>query len=337
MKAVVMYKPGDVRVENVDKPKPQKGEVLIKVKKSGVCGTDNILYKGAYYANFPIIFGHEYSGEVVELGEGVDKFKIGDRVTVDPNIVCHKCYYCKIGEEHLCENLITLGIHKNGGFAEYSVVPETNIFKLPENLSYEVGALAEPVACAIRGVEVANIKQGDTVLILGAGGMGNLVMQLASIAGAANILVSEPIKRRRQIALEYGATHAIDPTKSDVEKEIKKMKYCGADVVFECSGNSKVAESALRLSRRGGHIVWFGVCPKGETIPITPFDVNENELFISGSFNNPYTQIKAIELLADGKIKTDKLVNPKLPIDDFDKVWDIFGGPETMRIMIDME
>jgi len=337
MKAVIMYKPGDVRVEDIEKPKPQTGEVLIKVKKSAVCGTDNILYEGAYYANFPIVFGHEYSGEVVELGDGVDRFKIGDRVTIDPNIVCHKCYFCKIGEEHLCENLITLGINKNGGFAEYSSVPERNIYKITDNLSFAQGALAEPLACAMRGIEVSNIKQGDTVLILGAGGMGNLVMQLASIAGAANVLISEPIKKRREIALEYGATEVFNPAEQNIEKEVKKYKYCGADVVFECSGNSKVAEEALHLSRRGGHIVLFGVCPKGETIPVTPFDINENELFISGSFNNPYNQLKAVELLASGKIKTDKLLDPVLPIDDFNKVWEIFGGQETMRIMIDME
>ncbi len=332
-----MYKPGDVRIEDVEIPKAGKGEVLIKVNKSGVCGTDYILYQGAYYANFPIIFGHEYSGEIIELGKCVENFKVGDRVIVDPNIVCHKCYFCKIGEEHLCENLITLGIHRNGGFAEYSVVPETNIFKLPPNLSFEAGALAEPVACAIRGIEVAKIKHGDTVVILGAGGMGNLVMQLASIAGASNIIVSEPIKKRREIASEYGANHVIDPINENIKKEVKKIKYCGADVVIDCSGKSKVAETTLHLARRGGHIVWFGVCPKGETIPITPFDVNENEFFISGSFNNPYTQLKAIELLASGKVRISKLVNPKISLDDFNRVWEIFGGPDTMRIMVDME
>jgi len=336
MKAVVMYKPGDAKVVDVEKPKPQTGEVLIKVRESGVCGTDNILYKGKYYANFPVIFGHEYSGEIVEIGEGVDQFEIGDRVTVDPNIVCRNCYFCKIGQEHLCENLITLGIHKNGGFAEHSVVPATNVYRLPDNVSFQEGALAEPLACSIRGIELANIQPGDTVLILGAGGMGNLVMQLAVIAGAANIIISEPITRRREIALEYGATHKIDPTEQDVAEEVKKIKYCGADVVFECSGNSRVAESALHFSRRGGYVIWFGVSPKGETIPISPFDVNENELTIRGSFNNPFAQIKAVELLASRKIKTDKLVNPKLSIDEFDKVWGIFGGPETMRIMITM-
>ncbi|MHB1334832.1 MAG: zinc-dependent alcohol dehydrogenase family protein [Candidatus Humimicrobiaceae bacterium] len=336
MKAAVMYKPGDVKVVDVDIPKPAKGEVLIKVKKCGVCGTDYILYKGHYYANFPIIFGHEFSGEVVGLGEDVSKFSLGDRVTVDPNIVCHNCYFCKIGEAHLCENLITLGINKNGGFAEYAVVPEENLYILPKNLTFGQGALVEPLACSIRGIEVANIKQGDTVLILGAGGMGNLIMQLALNAGASEILVSETIKERREIALEYGATKTINPNEQDVEKEIKKMKYCGADVVFECTGIGKVAESALHLARRGGHIVLFGVCPKGETIPVTPFDINENELFISGSFNNPNTQIKAIEMLASGKIKTDKLINPIFKLNDFDKVWSSFGAENTMRIMIDM-
>jgi len=334
MKAVVMYNPGDTKIVEVENPKPKNGEVLIKVRKCGVCGTDYILYKGKYYANFPIIFGHEYSGEIVEIGEGVDQLKIGDRVTVDPNIVCHNCYFCKIGQEHLCENLITLGIHKNGGFAEYSVVPATNVYKIPNNLSFQDAALAEPLACSIRGIELANINPGDTVLILGVGCMGNLVTQLAISAGAADVIISDPIQKRRDIALEYGATHSINPTKQDVLDEVKKIKYCGADVVFECSGNSAVAESALHLARRGGYVIWFGVSPKGETIPISPFDVNENELTIRGSFNNPYSQIKALELLESGKIKTNKLVNPILPLDEFNKVWEIFGAPDTMRIMI---
>ncbi|MHB1276615.1 MAG: zinc-binding dehydrogenase, partial [Candidatus Humimicrobiaceae bacterium] len=128
--------------------------------------------------------------------------------------------------------------------------------------------------------------------------------------------------------------HSIDPFKQDLEKEVKKIKYCGADVVFECSGNSKVAESALHLVRRGGYVIWFGVSPKGETIPITPFDINENEITIRGSFNNPFTQLKAIELLSSNKIKTKKLVNPRIQIEEFNKVWEIFGSDDTMRIMI---
>ena len=334
MKAVVMYSPGDTKIIDMEKPKPQKGEVLIKVKESGVCGTDYMLYKGKYYANFPIIFGHEYSGEIAEIGEEVQQLKVGDKVTVDPNIVCHNCYFCRIGQEHLCENLITLGIHKNGGFAEYSTVPVNNVYKLADNLSFQDGALAEPLACSIRGIELANIHPGDTVLIIGAGCMGNLVMQLASNAGAANIIISEPSIKRREIAMEYGATYSIDPFKQDLEKEVKKIKYCGADVVFECSGNSKAVESTLHLVRRGGYVIWFGVSPKGETIPITPFNINENEITICGSFNNSFTQTKAIELLASKRIKIEKLINPKIPIEDFNKVWEIFGSEDTMRIMI---
>ena len=336
MKAAVIYNPGDIRILDVDEPKPKEDEVLVKVKASGFCGTDFATFKGVYYANFPVILGHEFSGEVVEVGEGVNKVKVGDRVTVDPNIVCHNCYFCKIGEEHLCENLVTIGTHRNGGFTEYSVVPETNVFKMEKDLPFETGAMVEPLACAMRGIELANIKNGDTLLVLGAGAMGILMVLLARIAGAANIIISEPIGERRSIAKECGADLIINPNEQNVLEEVKRVKYCGADAVIDCTGNTKVAEHSLNYCRRGGHIVWYSVYPNSESVPITPFNMNENELSVHGSFNNPYTQIRALELLTSGAVKTDKIVYPFIKLEDFNKILDIFGKEGSMKIMVKM-
>jgi len=336
MKAAVIYNPGDIRLIDVEEPEPKENEVLVKVKACGFCGTDFATYKGVYYANFPVILGHEFSGEVVDVGNSVKKVKAGDRVTVDPNIVCHNCYFCNIGEEHLCENLATIGTHRNGGFTEYCAVPETNIFLMEKDISFEKGAMTEPLACAMRGIEMANIKSGDTLLVLGAGAMGILMVLLARIAGASNIIISEVIGERRRIAKECGADIVINPNEKNVLEEVKKVKYCGADAVIDCTGSTKVAELSLKYSRRGGHIVWYSVYPSNETVPVAPFNMNENELSIHGSFNNPYTQKRALELLASGKVNTEKIVYPFVELKDFSKILEIFGKEGSMKIMVKM-
>lgn len=206
MKAAVLYKPGDIQVIDVKDPEPGFGEVLIRIHACGVCGTDHSLFVGGFPATYPVIIGHEFSGVIAAAGEGVKNLKVGDRVTVDPNRVCHLCDYCRMGNEHLCENLSSMGVHINGADAEYCVMPETNVYKIPDSVSFEAAAFCEPLACAIHGVDLAHIRQGDVVLVLGAGGMGNLITQLVTHAGAAQVIVSEPIQYRRDKALENGAT-----------------------------------------------------------------------------------------------------------------------------------
>lgn len=239
-------------------------------------------------------------------------------------------------EEHLCENLTTIGTHRDGGFAEYAVVPETNIFKMEKDLSFETGAMAEPLSCAMRGIEVSNLKYGDTLLVLGAGTMGILMVQLAKNAGAGNIIISEPIRERRNIAKEYGATHLINPEEQNLEEEIKKIKYYGADVVIDCSGNAKVAEHSINYCKRGGHVVWYSVYPKSESASIIPFNINENEISVHGSFNNPYMQIRALELLANGVIKTEKIIYPIIELENFNEILNIFGKAGSMKILVKM-
>lgn len=211
MRAAVIYNPRDIRIQDIPIPAPKSEEVQIRIHACGVCGTDHSLFVGGFPANFPVIIGHEFSGEITAVGEGVKNLKVGDRVTVDPNRVCRRCEYCRMGKEHLCQNLSSMGVHIDGADAEYCVMLESNVYVLPDLVSYEQAAFTEPLACAIRGLEMAKVHQGDTVLILGAGGMGNLITQLCALAGAAQVIVSEPIKRRRDVALENGATHVIDP------------------------------------------------------------------------------------------------------------------------------
>ena len=334
MKAAVLYHPGDIRMEDVRDPQPGPGEVLIRIHACGVCGTDHSLFVGGFPATYPVIIGHEFSGVIAALGEGVTTLQVGERVTVDPNRVCHTCDYCRMGSEHLCENLSSMGVHRDGADAEYCVMPETNVYRLPDQVSFEDAAFCEPLACAIRGVEMAHVRQGDVVLVLGAGGMGNLITQLASQAGAAQVIVSEPIGFRRERALENGATAVIDPFNQDVDRELRKFRRIGADVVFEVAGNNKLQAAAVYYARKGGQIVWFGCSPSDGKIEVNPFYVNDFELKISGSFNNPFATARAVRMLAGKKVRVDNLISHHIALKDYLDVFKIFGGRDTLKLMV---
>jgi 2-desacetyl-2-hydroxyethyl bacteriochlorophyllide A dehydrogenase len=336
MNAVVLYGPGKIEVKEVPNVEPNENEVLIKVKNCGVCGTDISLFNGNYPANYPVIIGHEFSGEVAQIGKNVSNINVGERVTVDPNFVCHSCFFCRIGKEHLCNNLSSMGVHCDGANAEYCVVNQSNVYKFPENLSFEEAAFTEPLACALHGSDLANIKMGDTVLVIGGGSMGNLITQCARLQGAANIIVSEPISERRKKALENGATSCLDPSKQDVEAEVMMINPNGADVVFEVAGNSEAQTMCISMVRKGGTIVYFGCSPKDHLIKINPFIINENELKILGSFNNQFSTSRAIELLSKRKIKVENLITNRLALEDYMRVFKIIDNKNTLKIMVYM-
>jgi 2-desacetyl-2-hydroxyethyl bacteriochlorophyllide A dehydrogenase len=336
MKAAVLYAPNDIRLEDKNVPKPSSDEVLIKIHSCGVCGTDNALNKGDYPGNYPVIIGHEFSGEIVEIGSNVTGFKIGDRVTVDPNRVCHKCFFCRSGQEHLCQNLSSMGVHIDGANAEFCVMLESNVYDIGRDLSYEEAAFCEPLACAIHGTDLASVKIGDTVLIIGAGGMGNLITQCVKNSGASNIIVSDPINGRLDKALENGATHLINPTKSNVNDEVRKIKQIGADVVFEVAGNQKAQTACPSFTRKGGTIVYFGCSPQDSLIEINPFQINENEQKILGSFNNQFATARAVEMLTSKKIRVDNLISHSFMLKDYLDVFKVFGSPDSMKLMVNV-
>jgi len=337
MKAAVIYEPGDIRLIEKEIPVPKENEVLIRIKACGVCGTDHSLYTGGFPANYPVIIGHEFAGEVVAAGKNVINFEIGDRVTVDPNRVCRRCDYCRIGKEHLCVSLSSMGVHIDGADAEYCVMVESNVHKIPDNVSFEAAAFTEPLACAVHGLEMGRVQHGDTVLILGAGGMGNLLTQLCALAGAAQVIVSEPIAGRRETAMENGATHVLDPINQDIDKELRKLRTIGADVVFEAAGNLKLQARSVYYSRKGGTVVWFGCSPADGRIEINPYDINDSEISIRGSFNNPFATARAVRLLGSGKVRVDNLISHHIGIDDYLDVFKIFGGPDTLKLMVVMD
>ena len=314
MRAAVYRGPGKIGLESRDVPRPGPTDILVQVRACGLCGTDVHILDGQYPATPGIALGHEYAGEVVEVGAEVTGLKPGDVVSVDPNIACGSCPACRRGDVHLCEHLQALGVTRDGGFAEMCRLPASQAHPVPPALAVEQWALVEPLSCCLHGLDLANIKSGDRVAILGAGPIGLLMVQLARGAGAAFVLVADPVPAKRELALKLGADEAVDPTTRDLSEVLRHRAPGGADVVLECVGVPAVAAQALELPRRGGTVVWFGVSPPGATIPIEPYAVYRKELTIRAAFVNPHTFARAVALLAQGRVQGAPLISHRFDL-----------------------
>ena len=300
-------------VREQELPRAGAGEVVIQNMACGVCGTDVHIYHGepgSADVTPPVVLGHEYSGVVTEVGEGVTSLHPGDHVTVDPNIYCGKCEYCRVGKKQLCEHMEAVGVTRNGGFAEYSVVPEGQAFLLSPELPMEFGAMAEPVACCLHGIDRAEISEGDTVCIVGGGAIGLIMVQLARLAGAAKIILSEPNEKRRSVGLSLGADIAIDPVAPGAMDGFLNA----ADVVIECVGNLPAVKSAFAYAKKGANIVLFSVPKVDSKFDLPLFDVYKKELTIKGSFVNPDTHSRAVALLNAGKFNFDQIITHRFPL-----------------------
>ena len=303
MKAVVLSAVNDLAVADVERPKPGSKECLVKVLACGICGTDRHIYHGEYPSSKPVILGHEFGGVIEEVGPD-SKFKVGQVVSVDPNIVCGTCPDCVAERTAFCPDLTALGVNINGGLAEYVLTPDTQIYPVKADLNPLHLAFIEPLACSIRGLDLANLKGGEKVAVLGGGVIGLLVVQLAKLAGASEIVLITRQKFRRDVALKIGATRVIDPNSEDVNTAVTNM-----DVVFECAGAVETFKQAQNISRRGGSVIVLGLTASDVTLEVNPFNIVVNELRIQGSFLNPLTQGRAAELVESGKLNLDILIS----------------------------
>ncbi len=313
MKAALFQKPHVLDVVNKDLRKLLAGEVLVKVEVCGVCGTDLHIVEGKSRSTPPVVLGHEYIGVVEEVGERVDRFRPGQRVAIDPNISCGGCVPCRRGEVHLCSNLRALGVDLDGGMAEYSIVPQLQLYPVPATLTSRDAAFIEPVSCIVHGIDRARLKPGDTAVIVGAGTIGLLMLQLMKSSGASRIIVVEPLQAKQEIARSLGAEVAVPP--AGAAAAVRELTEVGADIVIECVGKQETIQQAIALARRGGTVEFFGVCPIGVTILMEPNEIYFRELTILGSYLNPKTFPRAIELLATGVISTEHLPISAFPLD----------------------
>jgi threonine dehydrogenase-like Zn-dependent dehydrogenase len=319
MKAAVYYRPHHLEVEQKNLREIGDEELLVKVSACGICGTDVHIVEGTARSNPPVVLGHEFCGVVEQVGRAAPGFALGNMVAVDPNIFCGRCYYCQRGLIHLCSGLRALGVDGDGGLAEYCIVPYKQVHPLPSDLPLEASAFVEPISCAIHGIDKANIQLGDIVVILGGGTIGLIMIQLVKLAGASKIIVVEPLEQKRKIAERVGADILLNPDEVEVLSAVKDIATEGADVVIECVGKPLTTKLSVALARRGGTAEFFGVCPKGEMIPIEPNEVYFKDMTIVGSYVNPFTFARAIALLANRKVSVEHFSIHRFNLDGIDE------------------
>lgn len=334
MKAAVFEALGKLTVKSVPIPKiTRPDEVLLKVEAASICGTDiHILHvpPGAP-ANIGTILGHEYIGEIVEVGSDVKNFTIGDRVVLDPNISCGSCYYCRIGKENMCSNVTVLGIFIDGGFAEYNVAPAKALFPISKDVPTEVAIFAEPLACVVNAMHKIQLDVGENALVLGAGPIGLYFTQMLRASGAGKIFVAEISEMRAEYAYKSGATRVINPHKESVEEIIQSETIDGVDVSVDAVG--VLINEALKCTRRGGRILLFGQNYQAQQ-EICQNDITRKDLTIMGNYISQNRFPATVKILERGILPLEKLVTHKLPLERIEEGIEAMKKGEAIETII---
>lgn len=328
MKSAVFYGKGDLRVEEHKMPEVGANDVLIQVKACGVCGTDVHIFdgdKGAAEVTPPTILGHEFAGVVAKTGSNVKHYKAGDRVCIDPNRYCGECEPCRNGIVHYCENMVGYGTTINGGFAEYCAVDARQVYLLGGHTSFEQGAMTEPVACCLHGLDMCGIEPGHQVVVIGGGMIGLLMLQLAKLAGAAKVALLEPVESKREVGRKLGADICIDPLHEDVKKRLTEAGMTWVRTVIECVGRPSTIEQAIDIAGNKAVVMMFGLTKPDEEIAVRPFQIFQKELELKASYINPCTQKRALDLIDSGRIDVSSMV---YKVCGLDELKDVLSNPQ---------
>ena len=312
-------------------PVPGPDELLVKNMACGICGTDVRIYHGepgSAEVTPPVILGHEFAGEVAEAGIA-SGYKPGDRVAIDPNIYCGKCVHCRRGKKQLCDNLSAIGVTRNGGFAEYSLIPSSQAYLLNSTLDFESGAMVEPIACCLHGIDIAGIKPGDNVCVIGGGAIGLIMVQLARISGASVVILCEPVEKRRDVGGILGADDCVSP-----DKLMPVFSNKSADVVIECAGNNAAIKQAFQVAGKGASIVLFSVPAPDAVFQLPLLELYKKELKILGSFINPDTHSRATDLLNAGLINVKPLITHRFGLDEMEQAIHTQTKNDSIKVIV---
>jgi L-iditol 2-dehydrogenase len=334
MKAALLYGVKDLRIEKTKKPSVNAGEILVKVKAATTCGTDLKIYQRGYVSGvikLPTVFGHEWAGDIVEVGESVSWLKEGMRVRGGNSSPCLRCYMCQRGNYNLCLDMMWLW----GAYAEYIKVPARivmlNTQEIPMHVGYEEAAVTEPLACVLHGVEKARIKLGDTVAIIGAGPIGLLHLLTVRKMGAGKVIISDTIGERLKLAEKLGADETINAKNKDTIVETKQLTNgYGADVVIEAIGLPATWEQALKMVRKGGTVLEFGGCPPGTEIKVSTEQLHYGETTVLGAFHTtPAHFKKALNLIASRTIDVRPLITRKMKLGEIKNAFEILSTSKS--------
>lgn len=333
MKVAIWYNNRDIRIEEVPKPVPGPKEMLVRVMACGICGSDVVEWYRLPRA--PLVQGHELGGEVVQTGPAVESFKPGDRFFIAPKVPCMQCYCCTSGHYPQCSQVKE---RLPGGFAQYVLVPEILVEKgtylLPDHMSFKQSTFIEPLACVIRALRLAEMKQGQTILVLGCGMSGLLFVKLAK-AGGAVVAVTDINTGRLELASKAGADMVIDGAE-DVERRLVEETGRKADLVILCTSSLPAVEQAWSCVDKGGAVVFFAVPGPEEqvTIPINDYWTKEIRVLTS-YYCGPPDLAEALELIASGKIKVDDMITHTLPLEEIEKGFKlVLDGKESLKVII---
>jgi L-iditol 2-dehydrogenase len=343
MKAAILYQPNDLRVEETDVPAIARDEILLKVKACALCGTDTRIYKGTKTKgiHYPSVIGHEIAGVVETCGTDVRGFEAGDTISICPVIPCGVCYACQRGMDNICLNRTAIGYEFDGGFQEYMKIPgaavrQGNVFKAPSTLSFDVLSLIEPLACCFNGNRRSQIKPGDTVVIIGAGPIGLMHLQLARLAGASKIIMSEPIAERRALADEVGADICVNPLEDDLLKIVmEQTQGIGADATLMAIGVPALVNETFKITRKQGSINLFaGFGGTGEST-IESNLIHYGELNVTGTASAaPWHFSEAMKLVVSGQIDLEKLISHRFPLEEINRALQTVLDGNGVKVVI---
>jgi len=339
MKALVYTAPEQYSVTEVPTPVPHGTEVLIRVRACGLCKTDVHIHHGHFFSAFPLIPGHEFAGEVAAVGAEVTRVAVGDRVTADNERQCGHCYYCRRGEPLFCEHLYAQGVNAPGGFAEYVLVEEQQVYALAPGISFHEAALIEPTACAVHGIDVIQPQAGDEVLQFGAGPTGLILAQLLRNSGAATLMMADLSPVKLGLAVRYADAEVVQVQRNDPTAHINTIKSLyprGFDIVVDATGVARVVESLPQFTKYGAKVVYYGVCPEEDRIAISPYEVFRRELKILGSFSQAHTFERATRLVNTGVVKVKEMVSHIFPLEGWGEALRmVTEGTEQVKIVIE--
>lgn len=327
MRAVVIHAPGKLEVTTVPDPTPGPRDVVVKVEACGICGTDLHILEGEFAPSLPLTPGHEFAGTVVGVGRDVVELAEGDQVAVNPSLHCGECFYCRQGRENLCERWDSIGVTRSGGAAEFVAVPVASCVKLPEHVRTADAALIEPLACAVRGLDVLPRRPGDHYLIYGAGTMGLMMLELIKQAGAASVDVVDLNEDKLTTARQLGCSNAV--TSAD---ELSAPR--GWEVVVDCTGVVAAIEDGLTRVGRGGTFLQFGVSGEKAQARFSPFRVYNEEITITGSMAILHSYERAAELFAAGVLQPDVIISDRLPLEQYAEGIERFAGGIGRKIQV---
>ena len=338
MRAAVYLGPEKIELRMVPIPEPIAGELLVKVRAATTCGTDVKTYRRGH-PKFPppFIFGHEFGGDIVKVGEGVQQFHEGMRVTANVFAECGECFYCKHGQGNICANLV----YNFGAFAEYMIIPASIVkratFEIPAHIPYAHAALLEPLVTVVHGWHKVGIQPGETVAIIGAGGPISLMfMQLVLRAGAGQVIAIGHSPARLNVAKKLGATHLINAKEQDTIMAVRELTHgFGADVVIECAGTKTTWETSVEVVRRGGRVLWFGGLPGGTKVEIDAARVHYGEIDLLNMHGGTAEDARqAFDLIASGAINVEQLLNGELPLQQVELALKKMIAGEVVKMVI---